>query len=253
VRAANAPQKPCFIVRFLRLGLLCAALQVHACKPAVGSSCATDEARCLDKSSQLSCDNGRFIQTPCRGPAGCSTSDRGVRCDISGNRPGDACSRVDEGAASCVGQRMIVCRGGQYVFAECRGAKGCSNEAGRAVCDTSLALRGDACNKPGAKACSKDGKEVLSCQAGEMSFLYFCRGEVGCNAAGGKLNCDMSVADPGDACDRSMEGKNACSGDGSRILVCREHRFTDDEKCKPGTRCSTEGGGISCTKPERKR
>jgi hypothetical protein len=146
---------------------------------------------------------------------------------------------------------MVVCRDGKYRFSECRGTQGCQNEAGRALCDTSIAEPGDTCSKEALKACSKDGKQVLSCQGGSMRRLYSCRGEDGCAARAGTVNCDMSVAALSDGCDPKMDEKNACSDDGKAILVCRKGRFVVDEACKPGTGCSTEGGGISCTKRER--
>lgn len=226
-------------------------LGIAACKPGVGSSCEPDESRCLDKTSQLSCDDGHFIRTPCKGPGGCAADDKGVRCDISGNQPGDPCSRADEGAASCVGRRMIVCHGGKYGFTECRGEQGCSNEAGRALCDTSIAANGDPCVKEGLKACSTDGKQAMSCKAGKMEPLLVCRGDAGCTATSGKVNCDTSIADVGDVCDSSMEGKNACSSKRDAILVCRGARFALDEKCKRGKDCIVSSGSISCDRPER--
>ena len=176
-----------------------------------------------------------------------------MSCDISKNRAGDACSSADEGAASCLSaERMVVCRGGKYVFAECRGAQGCANQAGRAMCDTSVALPGDGCNKEGLKACDKDGNQVLACKEGKMSALYFCRGEKRCEVAASKVNCDMLTAALGEGCAPSMDGKNACSADGAGILVCKQGVFAEDEKCKPGTACTTEGGGISCNKREHR-
>jgi hypothetical protein len=246
-------QRLALLVRCLGFAALFGGVFILDCKPAVGRSCEPDESSCLDTTSQLSCDKGRFIATPCRGPAGCASSERGVSCDISKNRAGDACSSADEGAASCVGaERMVVCRAGQYVHAECRGAQGCVNQAGRAMCDTSVALVGDGCTKEGLKACDKDGKRVLACKGGKMEFLYFCRGEKSCEVLASKVNCDMSSAALGDGCAPTMEGKNACSADGAGILVCKQGRFAEDEKCKPGTGCSTEGGGISCTRRERR-
>jgi hypothetical protein len=234
--------------RFAASIVLGIALGAANCKPGVGSSCEPDESRCLDRASQLSCDDGHFIRTPCKGPGGCAADDKGVRCDISGNQPGDPCSRADEGAASCVGPRMIVCRAGKYGFAECRGEKGCSNEAGRALCDTSVAVSGDSCVKEGLKACSTDGKQAMSCKAGKMQPLYACRGEAGCAVTGGKVNCDTSIADVGDVCDSSGEGKNACSAKHDAILVCRTGHFALDEKCKHGKNCVVSGGSISCDK-----
>ncbi|HEY6557455.1 MAG TPA: hypothetical protein VI072_09280 [Polyangiaceae bacterium] len=232
--------------------LIVVAAGAGACKPGVGKSCEPDESSCLNGATQLSCHDGQFIATPCRGKGGCAATDKGVSCDISANRAGDPCSSADEGAASCVSpERMVVCREGKYRFIDCRGAQGCANEAGRALCDTSVAEDGDSCSKEASKACSKDRKRVLSCQADRMRTLYYCRGEDGCAASAGKVNCDMSVAALDDGCDPKMDEKNACGADGKSILVCRKGRFVLDEPCKPGTGCSTEGGGISCTKRER--
>lgn len=188
-----------------------------------------------------------FIESPCRGPGGCAQSEQGTSCDFSQNQPGDPCSTDDDGAALCAGpDRMIACRNGSYQIVPCRGQRGCVNEGGFALCDQSVAMLGDGCKDENKKACASDGKSVLVCQNGVMNALYACRGERGCSAAGGKLDCDMSVAREGDPCDKTMEGSISCSEDRSSTMICKGEKFALDAKCKPKTRCTVDGTKTEC-------
>jgi len=231
---------------------LCLSL-FTACKPGPGSSCDKGEARCVDKHSQLVCQNGSYILAPCKGPRGCGITPAGVSCDISGNAAGDACSTDEEGASACIdGKTKIVCTGGKFAAYTCRGPKGCISEAGRPLCDTTIAQAGDACkesDKP--KACSTDGKQYLVCSGGKMTMQFQCLGPGGCKSEAGQLNCDMSYARDKDPCTQQMEGKVACNLDRSSIVVCKGGKFVIDEECKQGTRCEGEGS-IRCEKPEKK-
>ena len=221
-----------------------------ACKPGPGSSCEKGEARCLDKQRELICQDGKFVETPCRGPGGCSVAPEGVRCDISGNSAGDVCSTDEQGASACKdGQTMLSCRGGRYVAVPCRGPNGCQNEGTRSLCDQSMATLGDDCGTEGTKACSVDGREVLACKQGKMGPLVLCRGSRGCSAVGGKLDCDLSIAAEGDACDAKLEGHVACSRDAAKIVRCSGGRFVEDDTCKAGKRCVTSGTSTECAKP----
>jgi len=227
---------------------------LFGCRPKVGSSCDMGEARCQDHHTQLACQQGHYIATPCRGPKGCARTDAGVSCDISKNKPGDAYSTDDEGAAVCLdNKQMIACRGGKYRLQKCRGPEGCQTEGARAKCDTSISVPGDNCHEPGSKACSTDGTQLLACQDGKMTLVNYCRGEDGCTAAaGGKLGCDMSVAKEGDPCDKSVLGRIACSADRTGIVKCDHGKFKSDEKCKSGKKCSTADGNIACEKPDKR-
>jgi hypothetical protein len=235
------------------LHALAATLAVSAfaagCRPGVGSRCEKGEARCVDQKRGLSCEGGQFIEVPCSGARGCSTSEAGVACDVSGNRQGDRCSRDEEGAAVCQGPNAIIaCHGGRFDVSPCRGAHGCVVEGGRAVCDTSIGIAGEACREDGKKACATDGSVVLSCSSGALAPLYLCRGPKKCASASGKLECDMSVAAAGDACDPRMEGHFACDAGLSALLVCKAGRFVSDENCKLGTKCVAEGNQTHCVK-----
>ena len=222
--------------------LLPLLLIVSACEPGLGSSCEPDEARCLNASTQLVCQDGKYIATPCRGPGGCAVlPTMGVACDITKNKPGDQCAMAEEGVASCVSDhQMIVCRAGMYRFEPCRGSAGCENSRGRALCDKSLARAGDACKEEGSKACGVGAQELLTCHAGKMEPLYRCLGPEGCRAKG-KLNCDMSIAEKGDPCDSQMEGAAACTPNKTSVVTCKGGKFVKDEDCGPGKLCNPSG------------
>lgn len=220
------------------------------CKPGVGSSCEKGEARCQDKSTQLICQAGEMIASPCRGPKGCQVQPTGVACDISANQAGDPCSTDEEGAGLCSDPKHIMtCTGGKYQVAECRGPTGCTTSGGRPTCDTTIAAPGDPC-KESSKACATDGKQVLMCTDGKMALAFHCLGEGGCKSQGGKLDCDLTVARVQDPCTKEMEGNVACNVDKSSIVICKGGKFSLDERCDKGKQCSTEGGSIRCTKPD---
>lgn len=223
-----------------------------SCSRAPGSSCDPGEARCLDERRELICEDGKFVETPCKGKGGCTTLQERTRCDISGNQPGDVCSTVDEGVAVCVGGKaMLSCRARRYERVECRGPGGCEMTGDQARCDQSVAEPGDACGPSSTKAaCATDKARVLSCQDGKMAELYWCRGPGGCVSAGGKLSCDQGVARVGDACDKQLQGHLACSEDRKALTICQSERFVASERCKPGTVCRVEGQSTACAKPQ---
>ncbi len=228
--------------------ILGAALVV-ACKPGPGSSCEKGEARCLDAQRQIVCQAGVYIEAPCRGPHGCVQDVQGTSCDISKNRPGDPCSLEEQGSAACQDNKtMITCRSGKYVAISCGGPNGCEREGNRAFCDRSIAERGEDCDNEGTKACSRDGRQVLSCKDGKLNPLLECRGERGCLAVGTKLDCDLSLAAQGDPCEAKLEGHVGCTPDRDALVRCHNGYFVLDEKCKSGKSCVTEGSASRCAK-----
>jgi hypothetical protein len=238
-------------VRVSALVALSLFLLAH-CKPSVGSSCEKGESRCLDGQRALVCQAGEYIETACRGKKGCRLEPAGTACDIHGNDTGDACSTDDEGASACVDPKTLVaCRKGAYVRVPCRGPKGCAEEGGHTLCDATVAEVGEACAEDGKKACSSDGKRVLACASGKMAPKYECRGARGCVSQGGKLDCDLSIAALGDACDAKLEGHVACDAEKRNIVRCGSGKFVQDEACKKGTSCHSEGGSTKCEKPAK--
>jgi len=236
----------------LQLLLAATAIFLGACKPEPGSSCDKGEARCIDKQSQLVCQSGKYIAAPCKGPRGCGITPDGISCDISANQPGDVCSTDEEGASSCIDAKTkIVCTGGKFEAILCRGPRGCEAQAGRPLCDNSIAQPDDVCkDSEKTKACSVDGRQYLACSGGKMTMQFQCLGPGGCKSTGGQLSCDMSYARDKDPCRAEMEGKHACNLDHSSIVICKAGRFVIDEECKDGSRCQAEGS-IRCEKPEK--
>jgi hypothetical protein len=143
---------------------------------------------------------------------------------------------------------MIVCRAGSYRIEHCRGPEGCENTAGRAACDTSVSKIDDDCQQPAQRACAHDGTRLLGCRAGKMVSILSCRGENGCQAKGGKLECDLSVAAVGDPCQPEMEGNHACAADETSIVRCKRGKFVIDQPCAKSERCSNEPSSIACKK-----
>lgn len=236
-----------YSTRWLRTSLFALWL-LAGCRPGVGGRCEKGEARCLDASRALACERGVFIEVPCRGPKGCQASDSAVSCDINRSREGDRCSLDEEGSASCADrEKLVACHGGHFVESPCRGPKGCVVEGERALCDTTLALLGEPCRDEGKKACATDKSAVLACKSTRMASLYNCRGSRGCSLNAGKLDCDMSAASEGDACDSRQEGHIACSLDAASTLACRAGRFVHDETCKGKARCTSVGNETRCT------
>ena len=245
----KAPVSSVSCVRSWCLALLGLAT-LASCKPGPGSSCDPHEARCLDGQRAIICDDGKFLETPCKGKAGCSTIRESTTCDVSGNQPGDACASGDEGVAVCTGDdAMLACHGRKFERVPCRGPKGCETVAGQPNCDQSVAELGEACKKPNAKACSTDKAQVLSCSNGRMTAQYACRGEGQCSSAAGKLACDQTVAKLGDSCDKALSGHVACSEDKKSLITCQNERFVPSEKCKPGTLCTVSGQSTKCETP----
>jgi len=230
--------------------ILIGLLGLSACKPGPGSSCDPREARCLDAKRAIVCDDGKFVETPCRGKAGCSTVQESTTCDVSSNQPGDVCGKSDEGVAVCsAGDAMLACHGRKFERVPCRGPRGCEMVGAQANCDQSVAEPGEACKKQNAKACSADKSQVLSCNDGHMAATYFCRGENRCSAGAGKLACDQTIAKLGDVCDKSLSGHIACSEDKKSLITCQNERFIPSERCKPGTLCTISGQSTKCEKP----
>jgi hypothetical protein len=225
------------------------ALVAAGCRPGVGSRCDKGDARCLDGTRSLACESEKYIEVPCRGPGGCRSEEKGTSCDISRNQPGDRCSRDEEGAAACVDpKRLLTCRQGKFETVACHGPKGCLVEYGHATCDATLGDAGEACRENGKKACALDGSRVLECRENVLVPLYACRGERRCSVASGRLDCDVSVALEGDACDVRLEGHIACAMDRKRTLICKNSRFALDALCKPGMSCTVSGNETRCGK-----
>lgn len=229
------------------LSLVGALLAAAGCEAKAGDPCQAGTATCLDQHTKLSCLNGRYTQSPCRGPLGCRNSAGKNLCDVTTNREGDVCSTDDEGKGECSpdGKHLVRCNGGKYTFTLCRGPGGCNTKDGDSTCDQSRAEVGDACGTTTGSACSLDGKQMVRCDGGKFVATEVCRGELGCHGADGKVQCDKSRAEIGDAC---TDG-GACSADGKQVLTCKDGKMALRYACRGAVGCQLEGGNVKCAEP----
>lgn len=164
---------------------------------AAGDACPqADEgqAACApDGTHALRCSEGRLVVEPCHGPRGCQTQQDRAVCDHSIAAADQLCSPAAEGRSACSleGTHVLICEEG--TFAEqypCRGPNGCRLRDGRLLCDRSIAVEGEDCSRlpKDGKACSADGKSLLSCDRGRFVAHRPC--PKGCRATKeGKLYC----------------------------------------------------------------
>jgi hypothetical protein len=159
-------------------------------EPVPGDPCKPTLIGCVDPRTELVCQKGVFIAAPCKGPMGCRDDGKHLFCDVTGNAEGDTCSRDEEAAAQCIGDKQrITCRGGKYTLDFCRGDDGCSAK-GSVRCDQSKGQEDDPCTGQ-ANACSMDGKRVLVCHGGRFATAAQCPGEAGCTIVDRQVSCDL--------------------------------------------------------------
>lgn len=99
---------------------------------------------------------------------------------------------------------------------------------------------GDSCNTTGYLCDSKT--TALECRLGTWTELP-CRGPAGCTDSGGKVDCDMSLNQAGDACAASTEGKGLCEASGTATLECRQGTLVKTNDCSS---CTTSGDQVVC-------
>jgi hypothetical protein len=69
-----------------------------------------------DESARVSCDKGKLVVEPCRGPGGCMQLDNDVRCNRFVAREGDVCLDDSEGFYACAEDKKaaLQCKAGKY-------------------------------------------------------------------------------------------------------------------------------------------
>ncbi|MBK7584226.1 MAG: DUF1962 domain-containing protein [Myxococcales bacterium] len=157
--------------------------------------------------------------------------------------PGGSC---DRGEAKCVDkQSQLVCQKGSYIQAPCKGPRGCGLTPTGVSCDITGNQPGDICStdEEGASGCI-DAKTKIVCSGGKFAATT-CRGPRGCETQEGRPLCDLSVAEPGDAC-READLTKACSVDGKQYLSCRAGKMTMEFQCLGPNGCKSEAGKLSC-------
>jgi hypothetical protein len=244
---------------FLRLGgaaVVLSTLLVASCKPKPGDSCKKLDGACTGEESALMCEHGKLAEASCKGPGGCQKSGTTVTCDDDIAESGDPCLVSETANYACTTDhaKALICEGGKFKLSTtCRGPKRCAvtHPGGSGVdvidCDTSVAIRGEQCARPGLGACSSDFKQMLSCDNGVWASHRICRGQQGCQLLGLDQKtpaCDESISQPGDPC--GHEGSTACSTDQRTLLRCTGGQYTKASDCpRLGCHVASNGRPIS--------
>jgi hypothetical protein len=91
--------------------------------------------------------------------------------------------------------------------------------------------------------CSNDRQAIVQCRGGVLNLVHSCLGPQGCALAGGALQCDTSIARPGEPC--APEGGYACTQDRRALVACRGGRSVVAGTCRGQNGCAVTTG-VAC-------
>ena len=235
----------------LLVACLAAASLLGGCKPKAGGSCKIETKEvCVDAKQALVCHDGKWEDMTCRGPSGCGKNGSESSCDQTVAEDKDVCNLVTDFVCSGDKKSMLECQKNHWTFSQaCLGERSCSMEQKKVICDNSTAKEGDACREEDDYACSPDKKVALVCRSQKFTVASICKGKNGCKITGDKgtgfkVECDDSVANIGDPCDK--ESHFACAPDEKQIVKCVSKKFIADDKCKRNEKCSVKGELVGC-------
>lgn len=192
-QAGRFIETPCRGKQGCRLEKELTACDVHENRD--GDACSTDEegaAVCVDAATLLACRSGRYVRVACRGQKGCTEAGGHAHCDATLGEAGDPCTVEGKKACSTDGKRVLACSSGSLRASyDCRGERGCSVSGSKLTCDSSVAKRGDACDKlsEGSYACTEDARALLRCSGGEFVPDETCKSGTRCLAEPGSTRC----------------------------------------------------------------
>jgi len=235
--------------RLALLAVACLALSSFGCKPKAGASCKSEAKEvCVGDRLALVCHDGKWDEMACRGPGGCAKN--GEICDQTVAEEKDVCNLAGDYVCSADGKTMLECQKNKWtLYQSCFGERACTMEQKKVRCDNSLANLNEVCREEDDYACSIDRKTALVCRQGKFTLAGVCRTKNGCRvvgekATGFKVECDDSIANIGDPCDK--EGHFACAPDEKQIVKCVGKKFVADDKCKPRERCAVKAEMVGC-------
>jgi hypothetical protein len=231
--------------------LVALAALATGCRPKAGASCKIETKEvCLDEKEALACHDGTWEAMKCRGPSGCTKSGNEHICDQAVADENDVCNLANDFVCTADKKGMLECQKNRWSFVQsCLGERGCVMEQKKVTCDNSIANVGDACREEDDYACAPDMKAAVVCRAGKFETASPCKGDKGCRvtgdkATGFKVECDDSIANVGDPCER--EGHYACAPDERSIVRCKDKRFVQDDKCRGKEKCQVRGEQVGC-------
>ena len=161
----------------------------------------------------------------------------------AGPPPGAQCA---DSPPMCGADRasVVQCQRGAWVLLQaCPGAYGCNVANNTIQCDTHQAAAGTGapCAAEGGYGCTADRRALTVCRGGRTAIASTCRGARGCNV-GNAIDCDHSIAVPGDPCDGPTE--IACSDDRKALLRCANGAYRFGESCRNA--CLSTSGRVLC-------
>jgi len=153
--------------------------------------------------------------------------------------PGGKCAQ--HGKATCENPwGALYCFDGVLERVTCRGPQGCVPDGDGVLCDDAIAAERDLCMlaSVGNHACAPDGREAVVCEAKGYVAWRACRGPKGCAVSTGRVECDQTRADDGDAC--GTEGTFACGAQAPGMSRCDGVKFTRVSGCRGPKGCSRD-------------
>jgi hypothetical protein len=245
---------------FAASALACAALAALAlgaggCKPKAGAACKIDTSEfCLSEKEGLACHEGTWEAMACKGPLGCTKNGSEFVCDQSVAKEGEACNVAGSFVCTAEKSSMLECVKNRWSLSQtCLGERACVLTDKKVTCDNSIANVDDKCpaEDDGLDyACTPDKKAALVCRKGKFALASPCKGPKACRVAGDKtagfkVECDDSVANVGDPCEK--EGHYACAPDERSLVRCKDKRFVQDDKCSKGKeKCGLRDNQVGC-------
>jgi hypothetical protein len=234
-----------FVAALVALSFVGGCKWLEKLGPKEGDRCAGSGAVCRGNAAALVCHGGKYVETACAGPQGCSVKGDLLKCDFSGDEDGARCAAEWDDQAVCGGtKRFVRCKDGKISAMSCRGPNGCKSDGENVRCDMTIAVEGDPCSEDAAVACTADQKSMLSCVKGKMTGAQPCRGPAGCHPGKEKdeIVCDNSLGVAGDPCTSG----GVCSVDGTSLLDCKEGKLALAHVCRKG-RCEDLGDTVRCS------
>ncbi len=238
-----------------RFGAVLVAVLAGCDAPREGQACQGARLHCASAGALLECAGGRWVASPCEGPAGCAETSSGVQCDTSVVTLGGRCAAASEGARRCAGPAPVVaeCRTGAWLNVErCRGD--CALDGGSAAC-----LPPPSCGPATCLGCCAKGvcvgapsnQSPGSCgtggQACQVCGLHEACGPDGGCVATAPADCGFSTCNTccaGNVC--MAQSETTCGTLGRACSDCS----SVDQLCERTTgRCvpmPTDGGAFSC-------
>lgn len=243
-RIVSAPMRRAALVAMCLAGLFV------GCKPKAGATCKVETKEiCTGDKAALVCHDGKWEEMSCRGATGCVKNGAEGVCDQSVAAENDVCNVAGDFVCGADKKEMLECKKNHWGLAQrCLGERGCTLEQKKVACDNSVAAVGDVCLEEDDYACSVDKKSALVCRSGRFSLASNCKGKNGCKVTTEKnalkVECDDSIANAGDTCDK--EGHFACAPDEKTILKCEGKKFVAEDKCTPKQKCGIRGDLVGC-------